>query len=74
MFIELLLTSPESRQLQLLNVIRTQRRIEFTEIAKILQWPYVSTQQVRVDPAGLSPAAKELSVNDRQANFQTGPG
>lgn len=46
MFIELLLTSPESRQLQLLNVIRTQRRIEFTEIAKILQWPYVSTQQV----------------------------
>jgi hypothetical protein len=42
----MLLTNPERRQLKLLAAIRTQRRVEFTELSRILQWPYVSTQQV----------------------------
>lgn len=46
LFIDMLLTNPEQRQLKLLSAIRSQRRVEFTELAKLLQWPYVSTQQV----------------------------
>lgn len=46
MFVDLLLTNPEQRQLKLLSVIRMEQRIEFTELSKILGWPYVSTQQV----------------------------
>ncbi|WP_054748272.1 hypothetical protein [Lentilactobacillus rapi] len=46
MFIDMLLTNPERRQLQLIEAIRSQRRVEFTELSKLLKWPYVSTQQV----------------------------
>ncbi|GAX06407.1 hypothetical protein IWT25_01751 [Secundilactobacillus pentosiphilus] len=46
MFVDLLLTSPEQRQLKLLSAIRIRQRIEFTELSKLLGWPYVSTQQV----------------------------
>ncbi|WP_084998090.1 hypothetical protein [Lentilactobacillus parabuchneri] len=46
MFIDMLLTNPERRQLQLLEAIRAQQRVEFTELSKLLKWPYVSTQQV----------------------------
>ncbi|EHO51282.1 hypothetical protein HMPREF9104_01519 [Lentilactobacillus kisonensis F0435] len=42
----MLLTNPESRQLTLLDAIRLKRRVEFTELSKMLKWPYVSTQQV----------------------------
>lgn len=42
----MLLTNPERRQLQLLEAIRAQQRVEFTELSKLLKWPYVSTQQV----------------------------
>lgn len=44
--IDQLLTQAERRQLTLLQVIQQQQRIEFTEISKLLDWPYVSTQQV----------------------------
>lgn len=46
MFVDLLLTAAEQRQLKLLSAIRKQQRIEFTELSKLLDWPYVSTQQV----------------------------
>lgn len=46
MFVDILLTSPERRQITLLSAIQRKQRIEFTELARELEWPYVSTQQV----------------------------